>query len=449
MDRPLRFLLEACPGEIAGVDPEQVYQRVCTDTRAVRPGDLFVALRGERFNGNAFAAAALKAGAVAAVVDEPMEAAPVLRVADARVAYGQLAAAHRWEFDCPVFGVAGSNGKTSTKDMLASVLGVERNVLRSEASFNNDVGVPATLLQLGPEHEAAVVELGTNHPGELVPLVQMATPDYGVLTGIGREHLEFFGDLQGVAQEEGMLAELLPPRGKLFLYGDGDWVKPICQRTRADVIRVGFGATNDWQVETTRIEQGGTHFSIRAAKSMWSGDYFTPLIGRHQAGNAALALAAGAALGVGREALAKGLAASPQPKQRLQWAESRGVRWLNDAYNANADSVRASLEALAALGTAGRRFVVLGEMAELGEHAEDAHREAGALTASAAAGLVAIGRWADVTAEAARAAGLKAVESVPDVRSAVDVLRDWVQPRDVVLLKASRAAKLEQILDLF
>ena len=125
------------------------------------------------------------------------------------------------------------------------------------------------------------------------------------------------------------------------------------------------------------------------------------------------------------------------------------MRWLNDAYNANADSVRASLETLAALETAGRRFVVLGEMAELGEHAEDAHREAGELTASAAAGLVAIGRWADVTAEAARAAGLKTVESVPDVRSAVDVLRDWVQPRDVVLLKASRAAKLEQILDLF
>ena len=139
MERSLQFLLEACSGESVGIEPAQFYQRVCTDTRAVQPGDLFIALRGERFNGNAYAAAALQSGAVAAVVDEPVDAASVLRVADARVAYGQLAAAHRREFELPVFGVAGSNGKTSTKDMLASVLGAERNVLRSEASFNNDV----------------------------------------------------------------------------------------------------------------------------------------------------------------------------------------------------------------------------------------------------------------------------------------------------------------------
>ena len=449
MERSLQFLLEACSGESVGIEPAQFYQRVCTDTRAVQPGDLFIALRGERFNGNAYAAAALQSGAVAAVVDEPVDAASVLRVADARVAYGQLAAAHRREFELPVFGVAGSNGKTSTKDMLASVLGAERNVLRSEASFNNDVGVPATLLKLGPKHEAAVVELGTNHPGELAPLVQMTAPDYGVLTGIGREHLEFFGDLQGVAQEEGMVAELLPSRGKLFLYGDGDWVNPICQRTQAHVIRVGFEAANDWQVKTVQVEESGTHFSIRAAEDLWSGDYFTPLIGRHQASNAALALAAGASLGMNREAMARGLAASPQPRQRLQWAESGGVRWLNDAYNANADSVRASLETLGALKTAGRRFVVFGEMAELGEHSEDAHREAGELAASVAAGLVAIGQWAEVTAETARAVGLKRVEAVSDAQGAANVLREWVQPKDVVLLKASRAAKLEQIMDLY
>ena len=246
-----------------------------------------------------------------------------------------------------------------------------------------------------------------------------------------------------------MVAELLPSRGKLFLYGDGDWVNPMCQRTQAHVIRVGFEAANDWQVKTVQVEESGTHFSIRAAEDLWSGDYFTPLIGRHQASNAALALAAGASLGMDREAMARGLAASSQPRQRLQWAESGGVRWLNDAYNANADSVRASLETLGALKTAGRRFVVFGEMAELGEHSEDAHREAGELAASVAAGLVAIGQWAEVTAETARAAGLKRVEAVSDAQGAANVLREWVQPKDVVLLKASRAAKLEQIMDLY
>ena len=284
------------------------------------------------------------------------------------------------------------------------------------------------------------MELGTNHPANW-RLGADDGPDYGVLTGIGREHLEFFGDLQGVAQEEGMVAELLPSRGKLFLYGDGDWVNPICQRTQAHVIRVGFEAANDWQVKTVQIEESGTHFSIRAAEDSWSGDYFTPLIGRHQASNAALALAAGASLGMNREAMARGLAASPQPRQRLQWAESGGVRWLNDAYNANADSVRASLETLGALKTAGRRFVVFGEMAELGEYSEDAHREAGELAASVAAGLVAIGQWAEVTAETARPL-LKRLK--PSGCSCCDVLREWCSRR-MVLLKASRAAKLEQI----
>ncbi len=449
MERPIQFLLDACPGESLGLNPTTVYQRVCTDTRSVQAGDLFVALRGERFNGNSFVGAALKAGAIAAVVDEPVDARPVLRVANTRVALGQLAAAHRREFDVPVFGIAGSNGKTSTKDMLASVLSAERNVLRSRASFNNDVGVPATLLQLMPDHEAAVVELGTNHPGELAPLVQMAAPEFGILTGVGREHLEFFGDLEGVAREEGMLAELLPKRGKLFLYGDGEWVKPIRQRTQAAVVRVGFGPDNDWQIGSVRIEAAGTHFNVCAPARAWSGDYFTPLIGRHQAGNAGLALAAGAEIGMSREALARGLAASPQPNQRLQWIERGGIRWLNDAYNANADSVCASLATLKALPNGGCRFVVLGDMAELGKHAEAAHREAGEQAAAVATGLVAVGEYAELTVAAANAAGLDQAEAVPNAASAAKVLRNWVEPQDVVLLKASRAAKLEQILELY
>ena len=198
-----------------------------------------------------------------------------------------------------------------------------------------------------------------------------------------------------------------------------------------------------------RVVAAGTHFYARAPEGEWSGEYFTPLIGRHQAGNAGLALAAGAEIGMSREALASGLAASPQPSQRLQWIERGGIRWLNDAYNANADSVCASLATLKALPNGGRRFVVLGDMAELGEHAEAAHVEAGEQAAAVANGLVAVGENAEITVAAAIGAGLDQTEAVPNAASAAKVLRDWVGPQDVVLLKASRAAKLEQIMELY
>ncbi|SVE45624.1 uncharacterized protein METZ01_LOCUS498478, partial [marine metagenome] len=207
MERTLQFVFDTCGGEPHGLDPKATFRRVCTDSRLIQPGDLFVALRGENFNGNQFAEHALKKGASAVILDEAVEGLrSCLMVSDGCQALGQLGAAHRGEFDLPVIAVAGSNGKTSTKDMLASILRTQFETLHSEASFNNAIGVPATLLRMEPHHQVAVVELGTNHSGELAPLITMVGPQYGLLTGIGHEHLEHFGNLEGVAQEEGMLA---------------------------------------------------------------------------------------------------------------------------------------------------------------------------------------------------------------------------------------------------
>ena len=450
MERVLQFVIDACDGEPYGLDPKATFQRVCTDSRQIQPGDLFVALRGEHFNGNQFAEQALEKGASAVVLDESIEGLePCLMVSDGCQALGQLGAAHRCEFDLPVIAIAGSNGKTSTKDMLASILRSQFETLHSEASFNNAIGVPTTLLRLEPQHQVAVVELGTNHPGELAPLMRMAVPQYGLLTGIGHEHLEHFGNLEGVAREEGMLAELLPASGKLFLYGDGDWVKPMIERSQAPVVTVGVGAANDWCVENVRVTESGTRFALHSPIAALCGDYETPLLGEHQAGNAALALAAGGELGMDRDGMARGLAATPVPRMRLQLSERRGVRWLNDAYNANVDSVRAALDTLANLQGAGKCYVVLGEMAELGDHALAAHQEAGRAAAEMAAGLIAVGKFAEATAEAAREAGLGRVAAIVEAREAVSILRDWLQPGDVVLLKASRVARLEQVEELF
>jgi UDP-N-acetylmuramoyl-tripeptide--D-alanyl-D-alanine ligase len=445
--RPLQFAIDACGGQPHGIDPHINFQRVCTDTRKLQPGDLFVALRGENFDGNQFAPAAIAAGAVAAVLDLPCEA-PSILVADARRALGQLAAAHRAEMEAIVFGIAGSNGKTSTKEMLAAILRAQMETLHSEASFNNDIGVPATLLSIEPRHRAAVLELGTNHPDELAPLVKMAAPQFGLLTGIGREHLEFFKTLEGVAREEGVLGELLPVGGKLFLYGDDDWSHSIAQRSNAPVITVGFGEANDWRVDGAQVTENGTLFEVRAPANEWSGKYGTPLLGRHQAANATLAIAAGAELNLDREAIARGLAECPAPPMRLQLSKKNDVRWLNDAYNANADSVRAALETLASLEVKGKRYAVLGDMAELGDHAVSAHRETGVQAAETLDGLIAVGELAAITAAAAFEAGLAKVEAVADVSEAASVLRGWLQSGDAVLLKASRAARLEQLEDL-
>ncbi len=173
----------------------------------------------------------------------------MLVVDDTRAALGKFAAAYRREFDLPVIAVGGSNGKTTTKELIASALRPSLATLWSEASFNNDIGVPLTLLRLEKSHRAAVLEAGTNHPGELAPLVKMIQPKYGVLTNIGREHLEFFGDVAGVVQEEGWLAELLPADGKLFVNGDNEWTDQIVRRTRAAVVRVGLGEKNDWRAK--------------------------------------------------------------------------------------------------------------------------------------------------------------------------------------------------------
>jgi len=283
----------------------------------------------------------------------------------------------------------------------------------------------------------------------LAPLINMALPQYGLLTGIGHEHLEHFGNLEGVAREEGMLAELLPASGKLFLYGDGDWVKPMIERSQAPVVAVGFDAVNDWRVGNVRVNEKGTHFTVHSPSAEISGDYLTPLLGEHQAGNAALALAVGAELGMNRDRMVRGLAATTVPRMRLELSERGGVRWLNDAYNANADSMQAALATLATLQSGRKSYVVLGEMAELGKHASAAHQEADRAAAEMATGLIAVGQFAEVTTEAARKAGLTRVAAVEEANEAVRILREWLRPGDAVLLKASRVARLEQIEELF
>ena len=370
----------------------------------------------------------------------------MLVVADVRVALGKVAAAYRREFDLPVIAVGGSNGKTTTKELLAAVLKQKFVTLWSEASFNNDIGVPTTLFRLDKSHQAAVLEVGTNHPGELAPLVKMAAPKFGIITSIGREHLEFFGDVTGVAQEEGALAELLPADGKLFLNGDSEWSPKIAARAKAKVVCVGFAETNDWSASKFRLDSHGVTFQVAAPQAEFNGEYRVSLLGRHQVTNALLAIAVGAELGLSRAEIQRGLAECQPAKMRLNFWEAHGVRVLDDCYNANADSMHAALETLCGLPLQGRRVAVLGDMAELGEHSAAAHAEIGRQAAEMKLNqLFAVGKMAAVTAQAARDAGLARVFEFADVEGAVKAVQNFLKPGDVVLLKASRSARFERI----
>lgn len=453
--RTLSYFADAAAGECSGGSTDVRVRRVCTDSRQVQAGDLYVAIKGDKFDGHRFVTDAIRSGAVAAVVGQGFEVQNCdpsfgwIRVPDTRAALGRMAARYRQDFQLPMIAVAGSNGKTSTKELLAAVLGQQFEVLASEASFNNDIGVPLTLLRLEAKHRAAVVEIGTNHPGELAPLIRQIDPNLGVITSIGREHLEYFGDLDGVIAEEGVLAEMLPPNGTLYLNGDSPGAELIAARTTATVVTAGHGEGNRWRISNVRCLDHGYDFTISGPRSAMNDRYELNLLGRPQISNALLAIAVAADLGLSHEEASAGLRRCRAPKMRLELSKLGNVRLLNDAYNANADSTRVAFETLAELPTERRRIAVLGDMAELGAHARGGHEEMGRLAAELNFDwLLTIGEEAAVTAEAAQAAGLRTAEAVKSLETLAEKLRDMLRDGDVLLLKASRAARLERLVEL-
>lgn len=452
--RLLSWVAAECHGELLRGSSASLCTRPCTDSRQIQPGDLFIPLSGDKFDGHTFLSEAVQKGAEAVLVARANQSlaaelppsVAVIVTDDPRAALGRLAARYRADFHLPIVAIGGSNGKTTTKELLASILRQRFRTLGSEASFNNDVGVPLTLLRLDATHEAAVLEAGTNHPGELMPLLRMMQPRLGVITSIGREHLEFFGDLAGVAQEEGFVAEALPRDGRLFLNGDSEWAEPLARRASCPVVRVGFGAGNDWRAETFRVGEEGVAFTVAAPSAGDSGEYKVRLLGRHQVPNALLALAAGRELGVSPEEARRGLAGCAPPKMRMQLWQAAGVRVLDDSYNANADSMLAALQTLHDLPCSGRRVAVLGDMAELGEHAAAAHREVGRRVGELGVQqLVAVGKFAFQLTVAAKAAGTLNVLEFPDVSSLARVVGSLAQTGDLILLKASRSVGMERV----
>lgn len=426
-----------------------VYTGVSTDTRAIRGGELYVALRGEVHDGHAFLDAAAKAGATGAVVESVPQGAPSLRwyvVTDTLAALGRLGRFHRHRIGARLCAVTGTNGKTTTKELLRTVLSTHGSVHATSGNFNNLVGAPLTLLGAPEGTQTIVAEVGTNAPGEIARLSAIVEPDAAVITSVAPGHLEGLGDVDGVLREKTSLLSWLPGDG-VAVVADEPASLPDRARTlarRVVVAGTGTGADAEWRANDVQLDDEG-RVSFR-----WRGhDVRLQLRGRHNARNAALALALGAAWGVDDAAAVAALASLEAPKMRAEFHRIGGLRLIADCYNANPASVEAAIDLLASMPRGGGRVAVIGSMLELGPESAALHANAAASIANRDIDtIVATGEFVSAFAPLAATLGERLI-SETDPLAAFDTLAERMKGDEVVLLKGSRGVALERLLPRF
>jgi UDP-N-acetylmuramoyl-tripeptide--D-alanyl-D-alanine ligase len=440
MARTLAAVAREVQGTLVGAD--HAFGAVTTDTRALGAGSLFVAIPGDRFDGNDFVDEAAAKGAAGALVSR-LAASPLpqIEVRDSRRALGAMARAWRASFSIPVVAVTGSSGKTTVKELVAAILGVSRSICVTQGNLNNDIGVPLTLMRLTAEHDALVVELGANHAGEIDYLARLAQPTVGIITNAAEAHLEGFGSLRGVCEAKGELLDHLPRAGTAVLNADDQFRSDWVARSRCEfTVTFGFAQQADCRVlGEPHFMANGSEFRMHLPDGQ-EADVWLPLLGRQNVANALAAAAAGQAVGASTEDIVAGLARAAPVSGRLRAVPGRnGATIIDDSYNANPGSVHAALDHLAALR--GRRIFVFGNMAELGPTGPDLHREIGDYARGRCDLLFAIGDLAGEAAAVLGAAGRR----VPDIDAARAALEPLLTSDTTVLVKGSRVMGLDRL----
>ena len=434
------------PGSTLVGDGATAFGRVHSDTRTLRAGDLFVALRGERFDANDFLAQAKASGAVAALAERGLAEAglPGLLVPDAKLALGQLAAAWRRQHQIPVIAVTGSNGKTTTTQMIASILRawVGDDALATEGNYNNDIGVPLTLMRLRHDdarsHRAAVVELGMNHPGEIAPLAAMAQPTVALVNNAQREHQEFMATVEAVARENGAVLQALGPSG-CAVFPAEDACAPIWFELAGARPHLTFALQGEADV-TGAAQWQGTHWAVELHTPAGSAPVALHMAGEHNVRNALAAAACALAAGAPLAAIAQGLEAFRAVKGRSELKrDARGRTLVDDSYNANPDSVRAAIDVLA--GMPGDSWLILGDMGEVGNEGPAFHREVGAYAAERGIAHLWTAGLAARDAAAAYGPRARAFDSTAALIAALQEQPDAAQ----TLVKGSRFMKMESV----
>ncbi len=447
-------IAKAVKGELISGSPETEIRGVSTDTRSIRGGDLFVALEGERHDGHDFVAEAAGKGAAAvivsesrAVVVEPEVAA--LAVPDTLSALQKFARWHRLGFQGPVIGITGSCGKTTVKELVAAVLGVKFQVAKTPLNFNNEIGVPLSVLGISDRTEVAVIELGTNAPGEISMLCDIAKPNRALITNIGRAHLEGFGTVEAVAEEKGALVRSLDEQGTFYVNADDPFCAKIARDFPGKCVAFGEATDAQWRVVMFKMGLDGTPSTFTVEPL---GLFTMQLFGRHSILNAASAAVIGTDFGLSADQIQEGLSKAELPPMRMRMVNKGGRTFINDAYNANPESMRAATEALVSWQSAGRKIAVVGDMLELGEATVSEHKELGEFMAGVGVDvLIVLGQFAQHVAEGAVGGGLAddAVKVGGDHAEVARLLAEVSASDDVILVKGSRGAAMEKVLEKF
>jgi UDP-N-acetylmuramoyl-tripeptide--D-alanyl-D-alanine ligase len=456
MNEADRQVLERLQGRLFSME----IKGVSIDSRTIKEGELFVAIRGDRFDGHDFVPDAIRKGAWGALVERPAlkqryavlsGLRNVIPVEDTLVSLQEMSLLHRKQFSIPLVAITGSNGKTTTKEMLASILQQNGEVLRTEGNLNNHIGVPLMLFRLNERHRAAIIEMGMSGLGEIGALTRLAVPTVGVITNIGPAHLQFLGDMDTVARAKGELLQGLHSGGTAVLNADDRYFGTLRSKFPGRILSFGLAAGVD--VRADNIRQGPDHTDFALQAGGRSLHVRIRAVGRHNVSNALAAAAVAIALDLPLETAQRGLEEFRPVALRSELREQKGVAIIADCYNANPGSMQAALEMLSSLRSGrGKLIAVLGDMLELGEAGPEAHREVGRTASQLGVDvLITVGDLGAQAADGARKAGMgkeRVIEAGTTSRAAA-VLREIARPGDTVLVKGSRGMKLEAVLEEF
>jgi len=440
-------ILEATQGEFLSGDTSVEFSGVSTDTRKIEKGALFIAVKGPNFDGHDFIVEAMNLGANGAVVSNDVSPVSgrfvVIKVDDTIRALGKIAHLHRRKFDIPIIALTGSNGKTTTKEMTARVLSLKFNVLKNEGTENNFIGVAQTLLKMQDEHTIAVIELGTNHFGEISYLTDIVGPTCGMIINIGPSHLEFFGSVENVRKEKLDLLKRMGQECSVIVNGDDGELLAAAKEMCGDVTTFGFSENCDFIAGGIQESDCSINFTINDTYPVK-----LKVLGKHNVYNALAAIAAGSLYGVEPDAASKALEDFVLPKMRMEHSVCGGIAFIFDCYNSNPASMRGAIETINNMGPAKRKVLVAGDMLELGEAGPEFHREVGRFAAKSGIDLfVGVGALSGYILEGAQEEGIggKSLLRFENSSDAGKALKDILQEGDLVLVKGSRGMKMEEI----
>ena len=450
-----KLIVSATNAEYKGKNVE--FTGLTTDSRAVKAGELFVAFSGENFDGHNYCAKAVELGATGVLVSKDVEGLPedvaVFKVPNTLKAFQEIARAYRRSFaDLKVFAITGSNGKTSTKDLLAACLGAKYNVVKTQGNFNNEIGLPKTLLNITDDTDIAVVEMGMRGLGQIAELCEIAEPDSGLISNVGETHMELLGSMENIGKAKGEIVENLPAEGFAVLNGDNEYVVTAAGKTKAKVVFFGLSEACDYRGSDIVTTGLGTTFTCTEKATGKAVQVKLQLIGEHNVYNALSAIAGAACYGVTLEESVKALATARLTGSRQEIIYIGDITFINDAYNASPASMEAALKTLAEAKKAAknaRTIAVLADMLELGAISEDGHRRVGKWAVGNGTDFIlTYGDEAAYIADEAKKLGGN-VQHCADRHEAANVLRTIANAGDIILLKGSHSMQVDKMLELF